>query len=88
MTNGQSLAEYIKRKKAVFMGTSSPDIENECIFTANEAINSAIDNQVIVLDSWNHYHNDITDWGMQKTMSEVRALPVKVRAICYKDYIL
>jgi len=88
VTNAEVLAEYIQRKKEVFLGTSSMDVENECVFTANEAINTAIDNQVIVLDTWSRYHNDITDWGMQKTLLEVKALPVMLRAMSYRDYIL
>jgi len=86
MTNADILAEYIQRKKERFMGTASPDVENECVFTANEAVNSAIDACIIDLNAWNRYHNDITDWGLQKTLVEIKALPVLERR--YREYIL
>lgn len=84
MTNDKrEFARTIAIFKARFMETSRADEENDCVHGAYRCTDCACDSNIITADTWKQAHDDIDDWGLQKTMSEIRALPE--RTLTYKD---
>ncbi len=68
----KAIVQYIADVKKAFMATKLPDTENECVYIARCAVEESINRATCNLSWGLDTIDDIDDWGIQKTMIELR----------------